>query len=259
VNCVRKRSKAYPLNHRLNRRPPETAGGFLYSHVIRRFAGLSGPNAPEKINTATVAYLANLTETAKVSPALARSIVQELADQRANLKLIASENYCSLSTQLTMGNLLTDKYAEGYPHSRFYAGCDNVDTIEDYACELPSPGEPDLLTVAKKVPHAVFCLLTALAFHRLTTQVPHAVEVALPRTARVPRLDHPPIKVFRFSSESLNVGIETHTLDGASIRFTAVKRLSPMPSSIETRSVSMSHLKPSGLTDLTRNGTFKRC
>jgi predicted transcriptional regulator of viral defense system len=84
--------------------------------------------------------------------------------------------------------------------------------------ELPSPGEPDLLTVAKKVPHAVFCLLTALAFHRLTTQVPHAVEVALPRTARVPRLDHPPIKVFRFSSESLNVGIETHTLDGASIR-----------------------------------------
>jgi glycine hydroxymethyltransferase len=91
--------------------------------------------SPEKINTATVAYLANLTETAKVSPALARSIVQELADQRANLKLIASENYCSLSTQLTMGNLLTDKYAEGYPHSRFYAGCDNVDTIEDYACE----------------------------------------------------------------------------------------------------------------------------
>jgi hypothetical protein len=46
---------------------------------------------PEKINTATVAYLANLTETAKVSPALARSIVQELADQRANLKLIASD------------------------------------------------------------------------------------------------------------------------------------------------------------------------
>ncbi len=84
--------------------------------------------------------------------------------------------------------------------------------------ELPPPGEPDLLTVAKKVPQAVFCLLTALAFHRLTTQIPHAVEVALPRTARVPRLDHPPIKVFRFSSESLNVGIETHTLDGVSIR-----------------------------------------
>jgi glycine hydroxymethyltransferase len=89
----------------------------------------------EKIDPATVAYLANLSETAKVAPLLARAIVQELADQRANLKLIASENYCSLATQLTMGNLLTDKYAEGYPHSRFYAGCDNVDIIEDYACE----------------------------------------------------------------------------------------------------------------------------
>lgn len=84
--------------------------------------------------------------------------------------------------------------------------------------ELPPMGEPDLLTVAKKVPHAVFCLLTALAFHHLTTQVPHAVEIALPRTARVPRLDHPPIRVFRFSAESLAAGIETRILDGASVR-----------------------------------------
>lgn len=84
--------------------------------------------------------------------------------------------------------------------------------------ELPPPGEPDLLTVAKKVPRAVFCLLTALAFHGLTTQVPHAIEIALPRTARVPRLDHPPLKVFRFSPASLSAGIETHILDGVSIR-----------------------------------------
>ena len=90
---------------------------------------------PEKLNNATVAYLANLSETAKVSPTIAKSIVQELADQRRHLKLIASENYCSLSTQLTMGNLLTDKYAEGYVFSRFYAGCDNVDAIEAEACE----------------------------------------------------------------------------------------------------------------------------
>lgn len=62
--------------------------------------------------------------------------------------------------------------------------------------ELPLPGEPDLLTISKKVPQAVFCLLKALAFHRLTTQIPHAVDVAPSRTARIPRLDHPPIKVF---------------------------------------------------------------
>ncbi len=89
----------------------------------------------EKIDNGTAAYLANLTATAAVAPSIARAIVQELADQRSHLKLIASENYCSLSTQLTMGNLLTDKYAEGFPHSRFYAGCDNIDHIEDFACE----------------------------------------------------------------------------------------------------------------------------
>ena len=94
-----------------------------------------GRTPQEEIDDGFLGYLANLSETAKVAPAIARSIVQELADQRANLKLIASENYCSLATQLTMGNLLTDKYAEGFPRHRFYAGCDNVDDIESYAAD----------------------------------------------------------------------------------------------------------------------------
>jgi glycine hydroxymethyltransferase len=91
--------------------------------------------SPEQINTGFLAYLANLTEVSKVTPNLARAIVKELNDQRSNLKLIASENYCSLSTQLAMGNLLTDKYAEGFPFHRFYAGCANIDEIESYAAE----------------------------------------------------------------------------------------------------------------------------
>jgi glycine hydroxymethyltransferase len=89
----------------------------------------------DQIDSGFLAYIANLTEIAKITPEIAKAIVQELADQRANLKLIASENYCSLSTQLAMGNLLTDKYAEGYPYHRFYAGCANVDQIEAYASE----------------------------------------------------------------------------------------------------------------------------
>jgi len=89
----------------------------------------------DRIDTGLLGYLANLSKTAEVAPSVAAGIVQELADQRSNLKLIASENYCSLSTQLTMGNLLTDKYAEGFPMHRFYAGCSNVDSIEAYACE----------------------------------------------------------------------------------------------------------------------------
>lgn len=95
---------------------------------------------PSEINSAFVGFLANLEEVSKVSPEIARSIVQELADQRSYLKLIASENYSSLQVQQAMSNLLTDKYAEGYPSHRFYAGCDNVDDIESFAvnkaCEV---------------------------------------------------------------------------------------------------------------------------
>lgn len=92
--------------------------------------------SPDNIEAGFLAYIASLTEVANVSPRVAQTIVQELADQRSNLKLIASENYCSLATQLTMGNLMTDKYAEGFPGHRFYAGCDNVDAVESYACDL---------------------------------------------------------------------------------------------------------------------------
>ncbi len=91
---------------------------------------------PENIDPGFLGYVTNLTELARVAPTVAKAIVQELADQRTYLKLIASENYCSMATQLAMGNLLTDKYAEGVPGHRFYEGCGNVDTVETYACEL---------------------------------------------------------------------------------------------------------------------------
>ncbi|MDB5284246.1 MAG: Glycine hydroxymethyltransferase, partial [Bacteroidota bacterium] len=88
----------------------------------------------EKLDAGSVAYIANLQKIAEVAPQIAKAIIQELKDQRSNLKLIASENYSSLSVQLSMGNLLTDKYSEGYAHHRFYPGCSNVDEIEDLAC-----------------------------------------------------------------------------------------------------------------------------
>ncbi|MBS0629866.1 MAG: glycine hydroxymethyltransferase [Verrucomicrobia bacterium] len=84
-------------------------------------------------STAAIAFLAGLDHIEASSPEVARRIVQELKDQRSNIKLIASENYSSLAVQLAMGNLLTDKYAEGYPHHRFYAGCENIDAIEEMA------------------------------------------------------------------------------------------------------------------------------
>ena len=83
-----------------------------------------------------VAYLSALGLINDVDPVISRSIVNELDDQRSNLKMIASENYCSLAVQLAQANLLTDKYAEGFPFHRFYAGCENVDQIEGRAAEL---------------------------------------------------------------------------------------------------------------------------
>ncbi len=79
---------------------------------------------------AAIAYMAALDHIQSEYPLIAQKIVQELKDQRSYLKLIASENFSSLAVQLAMGNLLTDKYAEGVPFHRFYAGCDNVDAIE---------------------------------------------------------------------------------------------------------------------------------
>lgn len=92
-------------------------------------------NSGKPLNKAAVAYLAALDHIGTTNPDIADSIVQELRDQRSHLKLIASENYSSLATQLSMGNLLTDKYAEGFAKHRFYAGCDNVDAVEDAAQE----------------------------------------------------------------------------------------------------------------------------
>lgn len=94
-------------------------------------------NVPEnKRTSAAIAYMASLDAIEASSPEIAASIVKELKDQRSHLKLIASENFCSLPVQLAMGNLLTDKYSEGYPGHRFYAGCENVDAIEGEAVSL---------------------------------------------------------------------------------------------------------------------------
>jgi predicted transcriptional regulator of viral defense system len=56
-------------------------------------------------------------------------------------------------------------------------------------------GNPDLVTVATRVPNGVICLISALAFHQITTQIPHEVHVALKRGAELPRLEYPPIKI----------------------------------------------------------------
>lgn len=87
------------------------------------------------ISSVNDAYRATLQVVEAVEPRIAGAIRSELDDQRASLKLIASENYASPAVLLTMGNWLSDKYAEGTVGHRFYAGCQNVDTVESVAAE----------------------------------------------------------------------------------------------------------------------------
>ncbi|MEU6208091.1 glycine hydroxymethyltransferase [Micromonospora musae] len=90
---------------------------------------MSSPNAE------STAFRSALEVIRAVEPRVAGAIAAELTDQRESLKLIASENYASPATLLAMGNWFSDKYAEGTVGRRFYAGCQNVDTVEALAAE----------------------------------------------------------------------------------------------------------------------------
>jgi len=85
--------------------------------------------------------------------------------------------------------------------------------------ELPPLSNPDLVIIALKVPQAVVCLVSALAFHELTTQIPHVVDVALHNRAERPRLDYPPLRIFWFSGPAWSEGVETHLIDDVPVRF----------------------------------------
>jgi predicted transcriptional regulator of viral defense system len=84
--------------------------------------------------------------------------------------------------------------------------------------ELPPVSNPDLLTVALRFPGAVICLISALAYHEITTQVPHGISVAVPRKSRLPVLDYPPLFAHRFSDRAYAAGIEYHQIDGVSLK-----------------------------------------
>src|SRR5689334_20177037 len=97
---------------------------------------MSDQTASESLaKTTSAAYDAMLEVIASVEPRVAEATRAELRDQRSSLKLIASENYASPAVLMTMGTWFSDKYAEGTIGHRFYAGCQNVDTVEALAAE----------------------------------------------------------------------------------------------------------------------------
>ncbi len=90
--------------------------------------------------------------------------------------------------------------------------------------ELPPISNPDLVTVSLRFPNSVICLISALSFHEMTTQVPHAVYLAVPRESRLPSLGFPPVQGHRFSNASFKAGIDEYQIDGALVRIYSLEK-----------------------------------
>jgi predicted transcriptional regulator of viral defense system len=84
--------------------------------------------------------------------------------------------------------------------------------------ELTPTSQPDLVAVATRFPKAVLCLTSALDWHDMTTRIPRQIDLAVARNARLPRLDYPPVRGYRFSGQRFSSGIEHHTVDGTRIQ-----------------------------------------
>ena len=83
--------------------------------------------------------------------------------------------------------------------------------------ELPELGHPNLVIVASRVPKAIICLISALHYHMLTTQIPHYVYIALPQPVKKPHMTYPPLEVVWLTPEVYEVGIEQVEMDGVSV------------------------------------------
>lgn len=92
--------------------------------------------------------------------------------------------------------------------------------------DLPPLSDPDLVTVARKIPQGVICLISALHFHNITTQIPHAVSIAVNRGTEPSRLAFPPIQIYWFSGDAFTAGVEQHSIENTMIRvYSAEKTL----------------------------------
>lgn len=92
--------------------------------------------------------------------------------------------------------------------------------------DLPPLSDPDLVTVARKIPQGVICLISALHFHNITTQIPHTVSIAVNRGTEPPRLTFPPIQIYWFSGKAFAAGIEQHLIENTTVRvYSAEKTL----------------------------------
>jgi len=84
--------------------------------------------------------------------------------------------------------------------------------------EGSSLSNPDLVAVSIKAPKGVLCLLSALAFHEATDEIPRWVDIAIPRGTRANRIKYPPVRFYRFAPKVWEVGIEGHEIGGHKVK-----------------------------------------
>lgn len=82
----------------------------------------------------------------------------------------------------------------------------------------PPLSSPDLIPIAIRIPRAVVCLISALAHHGLTTQIPHSVDIALPSHAKVPKIDGVPLRVYWYPEPSFRAGVEVVMIDDVPVK-----------------------------------------
>lgn len=90
--------------------------------------------------------------------------------------------------------------------------------------DMPPMSNPDLVTVSLRFPKSVICLISALSYHDMTTQIPHAISVAVPRGSRMPSLNNPPVHAYKFSAKAFNAGIETHLIDRTRVKIYSAEK-----------------------------------
>ncbi len=84
--------------------------------------------------------------------------------------------------------------------------------------DLPSLSKPDIVAVALRAPHSVVCLVSALSFHEITTQIPSAVDIAVLFGTTMPRISYPPVRIHTMREPSFSIGIDEHRIDNVLVK-----------------------------------------
>ncbi len=84
--------------------------------------------------------------------------------------------------------------------------------------EIEPVSNQDFIVVATRIPNSVICLISALSFHEITTQIPHEISVAIPKDSKPSTMEYPPVQFHKFSQGSFMAGIEEHQIDGVTVK-----------------------------------------